>query len=50
MFMLIINPGSTSTKMALFDGDKKIAEDNVRHDPKELREVRTMSPTSMIFG
>ncbi|MBK7140854.1 MAG: butyrate kinase [bacterium] len=36
MLMLIINPGSTSTKAALFDGDKKIAEDNVRHDPKEL--------------
>ncbi len=34
--MLIINPGSTSTKMALFDGDKQIAEETVRHDAKEL--------------
>lgn len=36
MHMLIINPGSTSTKAALFDGDKMIAEDIVRHDAKEL--------------
>jgi len=34
--MLIINPGSTSTKTALFDGDQKVAEEVVRHDPKEL--------------
>jgi butyrate kinase len=34
--MLIINPGSTSTKMALFDGDTKLAEEVIRHDPKEL--------------
>jgi len=34
--MLIINPGSTSTKMALFDGDKKVAEEVIRHDPNEL--------------
>ncbi len=35
-YMLIINPGSTSTKMALFDGDKKVVDETVRHDPKEL--------------
>jgi butyrate kinase len=35
-FMLIINPGSTSTKMALFDGNNKVAEETVRHDAKEL--------------
>jgi len=34
--MLIINPGSTSTKTALFDGHNKVAEEVVRHDPKEL--------------
>lgn len=34
--MLIINPGSTSTKMALFDGRKQLAEEVIRHDPKEL--------------
>ena len=34
--MLIVNPGSTSTKTALFDGGQKVAEEVVRHDPKEL--------------
>jgi butyrate kinase len=34
--MVIVNPGSTSTKMALFKGEEKIAEEVVRHDPKEL--------------
>ena len=34
--MLIINPGSTSTKMALFDGEKKVNEEAIRHDAKEL--------------
>jgi len=34
--MLIINPGSTSTKIALFDGNQKKSEENIRHDAKEL--------------
>ena len=34
--MLIINPGSTSTKAALFEDNKKLAEEVVRHDPAEL--------------
>ena len=34
--MLIINPGSTSTKTALFDGDKKVAEEVIRYDPNQL--------------
>ncbi|MCX6834246.1 MAG: butyrate kinase [candidate division Zixibacteria bacterium] len=34
--MLIINPGSTSTKTALFDDRQKIAEETVRHDSVEL--------------
>ncbi|MBD3257963.1 butyrate kinase [candidate division GN15 bacterium] len=34
--MLIINPGSTSTKTALFDGDKMLSEEVVRHDPEQL--------------
>lgn len=36
--MLIINPGSTSTKVALFDGYERVAEEAVRHDPNKLRE------------
>ena len=34
--MLIMNPGSTSTKTALFDGQQRITEEAVRHDSKEL--------------
>jgi butyrate kinase len=34
--MLIINPGSTSTKTALFDGRDKKNEEVVRHDADEL--------------
>ncbi len=34
--MLIINPGSTSTKTALFNGDKCVSEEVVRHDMEEL--------------
>lgn len=35
-YLIIINPGSTSTKMALFDGGKKVAEEGVSHDSQEL--------------
>src|SRR4030067_2723801 len=35
--ILVINPGSTSTKIALFSGTKKIIEKNIRH-PNELFE------------
>jgi butyrate kinase len=35
-YLIIINPGSTSTKVALFDGAKKVAEEGVSHDSKEL--------------
>ena len=34
--LLIINPGSTSTKMALFDAGRKVSEETVRHDSTEL--------------
>lgn len=35
--MLIINPGSTSTKVALFDGKKKLSEQVIRHEGEKLR-------------
>jgi butyrate kinase len=35
-YILVINPGSTSTKVALFDGDEKISEEVIRHDAAEL--------------
>jgi len=34
--MLIINPGSTSTKVALFDGNEKVTEEIIRHSGEEL--------------
>ena len=36
--MLIINPGSTSTKVALFDGEVPLSEETVRQDPARLRD------------
>jgi len=34
--IIVINPGSTSTKMALFEGSRKIAEESVLHSSDEL--------------
>lgn len=36
--MFIINPGSTSTKVALFDGSECVSEETVRHDAAILRQ------------
>jgi len=35
-YLLVINPGSTSTKTALFNANQKITEEVVRHDAREL--------------
>ena len=37
--VLVINPGSTSTKIALFEGEECLYSKNVSHDAKEL-EIR----------
>lgn len=34
--ILTLSPGSTSTKVAVFDGEEPILKANVRHDPAEL--------------
>lgn len=34
--LLIVNPGSTSTKVAIYDGDTPIKSVTVRHEPAEL--------------
>jgi len=34
--IIVVNPGSTSTKLALFRREEKIAEGEVRHDAEEL--------------
>ena len=33
---LIINPGSTSTKLAVYDGDRKLLQSSIGHKPEEL--------------
>lgn len=38
-----INPGSTSTKIALFEGEKVIFSANVNHDAKKLAEFKDIS-------
>ena len=42
-YIIVINPGSTSTKLALFDGGKKEAEKNVSHDTKELSKFENVA-------
>ena len=37
-YILVLNPGSTSTKMALFDDDAPRTSTILRHDPAALRE------------
>lgn len=37
--ILAINPGSTSTKVALFEGPKKVFEVSERHEPEVLRQL-----------
>lgn len=34
--ILTLSPGSTSTKVAVFEGDEQVMKANVRHDPAEL--------------
>ena len=34
---LIINPGSTSTKLALYDEDHKIVQTNIEHRRDEFK-------------
>jgi butyrate kinase len=41
-FILTINPGSTSTKIALFEGDAKLFEKTLRHSSDELGQFEDM--------
>lgn len=41
--IFVINPGSTSTKIALFEGDKTIFSKNVSHDAEKLKEFKEIS-------
>ena len=41
--VLALNPGSTSTKIALFDGEECLFSKNVSHDAGELEKFATLS-------
>ena len=41
--ILAINPGSTSTKVGCFDGDKELFTVNVSHDADKLKEFKDIS-------
>ena len=37
-----VNPGSTSTKIALFEGEKKLYSANVSHDAEVLAQYKSL--------
>lgn len=40
--LLVINPGSTSTKIGIYDNERSIFEETLRHDSDELKKYRTV--------
>ncbi|HEW91025.1 MAG TPA: butyrate kinase, partial [Thermotogaceae bacterium] len=38
--ILVINPGSTSTKLAIFEDENMLVSKTLRHDAKELRKYK----------
>lgn len=41
--IFVINPGSTSTKIAMFEGDKQLFSVNVSHDAAKLKEYKEIA-------
>ena len=41
--LLIINPGSTSTKLAVYDGSTKMLQENIEHTADELQRYDTLA-------
>jgi butyrate kinase len=41
--IFVINPGATSTKVAVFDGEKEVWRESVRHDPNTLNSFVTIA-------
>ena len=39
--ILAINPGATSTKVAIFDGNEQIFLNNIKHSTEELSQFAT---------
>lgn len=42
MKILVINPGGTSTKIAVFDGEKEIFKKSIKHTAEDLKEFKTV--------
>ncbi|ANB59499.1 butyrate kinase [Anoxybacteroides amylolyticum] len=40
--ILVINPGSTSTKIGVFDNERSIFEKTIRHDTEELKQYKSI--------
>ncbi|NYC92939.1 butyrate kinase [Clostridium acetobutylicum] len=40
--LLIINPGSTSTKIGIYDDEKEIFEKTLRHSAEEIEKYNTI--------
>ena len=40
--LLILNPGGTSTKMAIYEGDKQIVNENVEHPIEKMKSFKTI--------
>ena len=38
--ILIINPGASSTKIALYENEKSVFQDNIKHNYEELKELK----------
>ncbi len=41
--VFVINPGSTSTKVAVFDGDQELWKETISHDAKQLQQFETIA-------
>ncbi len=41
--ILVINPGSTSTKIALYDDERSVFEKSIEHSPKDLEEFERIT-------
>jgi len=42
MRILVINPGSTSTKIAVFDDRKEVFSETIRHSTEELSSFKSV--------
>ena len=40
--ILVINPGSTSTKIAMYDGRKQLWQENLEHDPEYIKTFKAI--------